>query len=88
MSILSQLSTDEQKAVAAIEAKAEALVAEIHSYEALGSREISLAKTKVEEAVLWFRQHVLKQAAAKATASTITPPTGTVSTEGSAPTKS
>lgn len=51
-----ELSVDEREAVASVKALGAVLIA---SFEGLGqSRELSIAKTKIEEAVMWAVKHV------------------------------
>lgn len=43
-----------------VETAAEHFVSVLKNIDALGSRELSLAKTKVEEAVMWAKAHIAK----------------------------
>jgi hypothetical protein len=54
------LTEDEKKAMVEIKDLGLALWNRIHAIEAAGSRELSVAKTKVEEAVMWATKHLTK----------------------------
>jgi hypothetical protein len=54
------LTEDEKKAMVEVKDLGLALWNRIHAIEAAGSRELSVAKTKVEEAVMWATKHLTK----------------------------
>lgn len=54
------LTEDEKKAMVEIKDLGLALWSRIHAIAADGSRELSVAKTKVEEAVMWATKHLTK----------------------------
>ena len=54
------LTEGEKKAMVEIKDIGLALWNRIHAIEADGSRELSVAKTKVEEAVMWATKHLTK----------------------------
>jgi hypothetical protein len=52
------LSEEEKKAMVEVKDAGLALWNKIHALEAAGSRELSIAKTKTEEAVMWAIKHL------------------------------
>jgi hypothetical protein len=62
------LTAEKKAALSEIQLIAAELHAKIHALEAAGSREISIAKTKIEEAVHWVGAHLHKAPAPAAAA--------------------